>query len=114
MICSKCKNKRICKYYDYIITIPIDITIDISSCENFEGVGISQNNVQPLFQNQQVETPMPRIRKPLDIPVEKEEIPEDAERIIVDINNLPAEEDVSLFDSLLSDLTIGKDEEDGE
>ena len=36
LICDNCKNKYICKHYEYFKAIPLNITLSVSACELYE------------------------------------------------------------------------------
>ncbi len=85
MLCDTCKNKHICKHFEYFKNISINLIIKIDHCELFSN-------------NQQVAAPspptinvsQPTYRQPLPSTIEDEvDIleEEDEERVIIDLNN---------------------------
>lgn len=83
MLCNTCKNKQICKHYEYFKNISINLTVQIEHCELFS------NNQQPIIHNPD-KRPMSLYRQPLPSSVEDEtveEIEDDEERVFIDIDN---------------------------
>ena len=86
MLCKTCKNKHICKHYEYIKNIDINMIIQITDCELF-----SSNNEQPIFHNPDKRSVTPLYREPLPSTYqenEEEEIDdEDEEKVYINIDN---------------------------
>jgi hypothetical protein len=85
MLCDTCKNKHICKHFEYFKNITINLAIQIEHCELFSN-------------NQQAKPPVnnpskPLYRQPLPSSVieESEEELEDEERVFIDITNCDKE-----------------------
>lgn len=100
MLCDTCKNKFICKHYEYFNNIMIDINIQINTCELYS----NNNNSSPqqtLYQNQK----RPTFRQPLPstyVDKEDEVIDENEEKIFVNIDNCDiAPKNTSIVDILL-------------
>lgn len=97
MICSTCKNKFICKHYEYIKNIDIDIDIQINKCELY-----SNNYSQAPFHNPDKR---PAFRQPLPsrgIDDDKEEeILEDEEKVFVNIDDCSEPQNISIVDMFM-------------
>lgn len=105
MLCDSCKNKNICKHYEYFKNILFDISIQINSCEMYS------NKIQ-------TSTPMynpdkrPVYRQPLPSTVVEEvedNEEEEEEKIIINLdecNNEP-------HSATIVDLFMKGDNEDG-
>lgn len=97
MICNNCYNKQICKYYDTFKNIPIDITINVSSCELFK----SKENIPQYIVDKKVS-----YRQPLEyenVDIEDSDEYTDEEPVIVDLNYMQEQdlkEPVSMFEYL--------------
>lgn len=96
MICNTCKNKFICKHYEYIKNIDIDINIQINKCELYS------NNSQVPFHNPDKR---PAFRQPLPsrgIDDDKEEeILEDEEKVFVNIDDCNEPQNISIVDMFM-------------
>lgn len=108
MLCDKCLNKNICKYFAFFVDAPM--VVNIESCEKFAGKEIPSNNNThyPTPQDQFVfKTPIDysklRIPKTEDnvVPLNVEEAEE--ERITVDLSQVHEDKVVSISDLLLGD-----------
>lgn len=86
MLCNTCKNKHICKYYEYINNITIDVDIQVNKCELY-----SNNNIPSIHTEER-----PIYRQPLPSTyVDPEENmtllsteDEEEERVYIDMNNI--------------------------
>ena len=108
MLCNKCLNKNICKYFAFFVDAPM--IINIESCEKFAGKETpSNNNIYcPTAPEQFVfKTPIDyskfRMPKTEDnvVPLDIEETEE--ERITVDLSQAHEDKVVSISDLLLGD-----------
>lgn len=86
MLCDSCKNKCICKHYEYFNNILLNITIQVTNCELYsnkqESRPIVNPDKRPLYRQ-----PLPNLEPAKEDPVEDEE-----EKIVVNIedyNNEP-------------------------
>ena len=86
MLCDSCKNKCICKHYEYFNNILLNITVQVTNCELYsnkqEQRPIVNPDKRPLYRQ-----PLPNLEPVKDEPVEDEE-----EKIVVNIedyNNEP-------------------------
>ena len=105
MLCNKCLNKNICKYFAFFVDAPM--IINIESCEKFAGKEIpSNNNIHyPTAQEQFV------FKTPIDysqFEEQKENIKllndeAEVERITVDLSQVHEDKVVSISDLLLGD-----------
>lgn len=86
MLCDSCKNKCICKHYEYFNNILLNIIVQVTDCE--------------LYSNKQGQRPIvnpdkrPLYRQPLPNlePVKEEPVEDEEEKIVVNIedyNNEP-------------------------
>lgn len=86
MLCDKCKNKHICKHYEYIKSITININMQVTECELF-----SSDNQQPVFHNPDKRPITPLYREPLPSTYQEEEEEEiddeNEERVYINIDN---------------------------
>ena len=85
MLCKTCKNKHICKHYEYIKNIDINMIIQITDCELF-----SSNNEQLIFHNPDKRPVTPLYREPLPSTYQEEEEEiddEDEEKVYINIDN---------------------------
>ena len=99
MLCDKCLNRTICKYFTIFADAPM--VINIESCEKAKFNEVKSNDV---FQ--------PKFKKPIDyskfdIPQEEEEI-EDEEKVFVDLSQPTEEKETSIMDLLLEGEDDGK------
>ena len=105
MLCNKCLNKNICKYFAFFVDAPM--IINIESCEKFAGKEIpSNNNIHyPTAQEQFA------FKTPIDysqFEEQKENIKllndeAEVERITVDLSQVHEDKVVSISDLLLGD-----------
>ena len=85
MLCDSCKNKCICKHYEYFNNILLDITIQVTNCElysNKQERPIVNPDKRPLYRQ-----PLPNLE-----PVKEEPVEDEEEKIVVNIedyNNEP-------------------------
>jgi hypothetical protein len=96
MLCNTCKNKYICKHYEYIKNIEIDISIKIDKCELYSN-NSNSNNTQPLYNPDK----RPAFRQPLPsrgIDDEKEDVSEDEEKVFVNIDDCNEPQNISIVD----------------
>lgn len=97
MLCDTCKNKYICKHYDYIKNIEIDISVQIGRCELY-----SNNNSQPIVHNPDKRS---LYKQPLPSrPIEEDDVEEDdevGERIFVDIDTYNEPQNTSIVDLIM-------------
>ena len=84
MLCDTCKNKRICKHYDYFNNITINVDIQINNCELYSN---NSNGVQMSFHNEE----RPTYRQPLPStyvdPEEESSIDEEEERVYINMDS---------------------------
>ena len=104
MLCDSCKNKSICKHYEYFKNILLDISIQINSCEMYS------NKIQPSTPTYNPDK-RPVYRQPLPSTVveEVEDNEEEEEKIIINLdecNNEP-------HSATIVDLFMKGDNEDG-
>jgi hypothetical protein len=104
MLCNKCLNKNICKYFAFFVDAPM--IINIESCEKFTGKEIPSNNNQIPSQPEGFV-----FKKPIDysqFEEQKENIQllndeAEEERITVDLSQVHEDKIVSISDLLLGD-----------
>ena len=93
MICKSCKNKNICKHYEYFKNIDIDIAIQITKCESYIG-----SNNQAIHR---IEEPRP-FRQPLPSRAvnddDEEEIIDNEEKIYVNMDECNEPQNVTIVD----------------
>ena len=97
MICKSCKNKSICKHYQYLKDIDINITIQITACELYSNSN-SNNNVAPSLR------PDPLFRQPLPSTyVEEEEDieEEEGEKVFINLDDYREPQNISIAEMLL-------------
>ena len=85
MLCDTCKNKHICKHYEYIKNITVNMTIQITDCELF-----SSNNQQTVFHTPEQRSVTPLYREPLPSTYQddEEEIDdENEEKVYINIDS---------------------------
>ena len=102
MLCNKCLNKNICKYFAFFVDAPM--IINIESCEKFAGKETpSNNNIYcPTTPEQFVfKTPIDYSQFEKQEDTESFEIEE--ERITVDLSQVHEDKVVSISDLLLGD-----------
>ena len=87
MLCDSCKNKCICKHYEYFNNILLDIAIQVTNCELYSNKQelrpIVNPDKRPLYRQ-----PLPNLEPVEEDPAEDEE----EEKIVVNIedyNNEP-------------------------
>ena len=91
MLCNTCKNKCICKHYEYFKSIILNIDIQINNCELYSSN--NSNTTQTLYRNEE----RPSFRQPLPStyvdPDDNASLSdeEDEERVYVNIDNLDNE-----------------------
>lgn len=105
MLCDKCLNKNICKYFAFFVDAPMIVSIE--SCEKFAGKEIpSNNNIHyPTAQEQFV------FKTPIDYSQFEEQEENikllndeaEVERITVDLSQVHEDKIVSISDLLLGD-----------
>ena len=96
MLCNSCKNKSICKHYEYFNGILLNITVQVTSCEMY-----SNNNQasQPIYNPDK--RPLYREALPsLDVKEEVED-DEDVERVFINIDDYREPQNISIADMLL-------------
>ena len=100
MICDKCQNRQICKYYAFIADAPMTFSID--SCDKY----IGKNN---MHKNENNNTTQTLFRQPIEYPEDyKEDEPE--EKVFVDLSEKHVNKVTSITDLLLG----GRDDEQKE
>lgn len=105
MLCDKCLNKNICKYFAFFVDAPM--IVNIESCEKFAGKEIpSNNNIHyPTAQEPFV------FKTPIDYSQFEEQEENikllndeaEVERITVDLSQVHEDKIVSISDLLLGD-----------
>ena len=84
MLCDSCKNKCICKHYEYFNNILLNITVQVTNCELY-----TNKIEQPVYNPDK----KPLYRQPLpNLEPEEEIIEEEEEKIVINIedyNNEP-------------------------
>ena len=101
MICKSCKNKSICKHYEYFKNMNIEIHID--KCELFSNN--SNATGQTLFKNQVPTFRQPLPSRPIDDD-DDEDIVEDEEKVFVNIDDYNEPQSTSIIDLVMKgDLT---------
>ena len=94
MICEKCKNRAICKYYAFILDAPM--IINIESCDKYinkiSSVSRGNNNVAST-----------KFRQPIEYPKEiiEEVYEESDEKVFVDLSEEHNTKITSITDLLL-------------
>ena len=100
MLCDKCLNRTICKYYAFFADAPMIVTIE--SCEKArmtteqltfkspnDNIALLNNFKQPIDYSK------------FNIPQDEEEIDEEEERVFVDLSQQTEEKEISMMDLLL-------------
>ena len=96
MLCDSCKNKCICKHYEYFNNILLDITVQVTNCE--------------LYSNKQGQRPIvnpdkrPLYRQPLPNlePIKEEPVEDEEEKIVVNIEDYSNEpQSASIIDLVM-------------
>ena len=100
MLCDKCLNRTICKYYAFFADAPMIITIE--SCEKAR-MAIEQPTFKSPNDNIAL---LNNFKQPIDyskfnIPQDEEEIDEEEERVFVDLSQQTEEKETSMMDLLL-------------
>jgi hypothetical protein len=102
MLCDKCLNKSICKYYDFLVHAPM--VLNIESCEKAKFPA-----EQPIFVNPNDNIALlNNFKQPIDysqfnIPQEEEEIDENEEKITVNLSECTEPKYNSMLDILIGD-----------
>lgn len=103
MLCDKCLNRTICKYFAFFADAPM--VINIESCEKAH---IPKE--QPLFKNPNDNVALLNFKQPIDYSqfdmTQEEEIDENEEKVFVDLSQQTEEKEISMMDLLLE----GEDE----
>ena len=88
MLCDTCKNKRICKHYEYFNNITVNIDIQINNCELY-----SNNNISPIHTEERpiYRQPLPSTYTDPDDNISPSSDEEDEERVYIDMNNINKE-----------------------
>ena len=100
MLCDKCLNRTICKYYAFFADAPM--IVNIESCEK-----AIMPAEQPTFKNPNDNVALLNFKQPIDysqfdIPQEEnDEIIEDEEKVFVDLSQQTEEKEISMMDLLL-------------
>ena len=100
MLCDKCLNRTICKYYAFFADAPM--IVNIESCEKAR-----MSVEQPTFRNPNDNVALLNFKQPIDysqfdIPQEEDnEIIEDEEKVFVDLSQQTEEKEISMMDLLL-------------
>ena len=100
MLCDKCLNRTICKYYAFFADAPMVVTIE--SCEKAR-MAIEQ----PTFKNPNDNVALLNFKQPIDysqfdIPQKKDdETIEDEEKVFIDLSQQTEEKEISMMDLLL-------------
>ena len=100
MLCDKCLNRTICKYYAFFADAPM--IVNIESCEKArmtieQPTFKSPNNNIALLNN---------FKQPIDyskfnMSQDEEEIDEEEERVFVDLSQQTEEKEISMMDLLM-------------
>ncbi len=96
MICDTCKNKSICKHYEYFKSILINMTIKVDSCELYSN---NKAAIQAPQRSQTFRQPLPS--REVDDIIEESPIDEEEERVIVNIDDYSKPQNVSIVDMFL-------------
>ena len=105
MLCDKCLNRTICKYYAFFADAPM--IVNIESCEK-----AIMPTEQPTFKNPNDNIALLNFKQPIDYSQfnmsqeEDDEIIEDEEKVFIDLSQQAEEKEVSMMDLLLE----GEDE----
>lgn len=100
MLCDKCLNRTICKYYAFFADAPM--IVNIESCEK-----AIMPAKQPTFKNPNDNVALLNFKQPIDysqfdIPQEEnDETIEDEEKVFVDLSQQTEEKEISMMDLLL-------------
>ena len=108
MLCDTCKNKYICKYYEYLHNASIKLVVQVNECELFSG------NQPPVVYNpcykdtSTFRQPLPS--RPVD--EEKDILEEDEEKVFVDISSIDNTPSSTSIVDLLMKGELEHDEEE--
>ena len=100
MLCDKCLNRAICKYYAFFADAPM--VINIESCEKARMI-----IEQPTFKSPNDNVALlNNFKQPIDyskfnISQDEEEIDEEEERVFVDLSQQTEEKEISMMDLLM-------------
>ena len=87
MLCDTCKNKRICKHYEYFNNITVNMDIQINNCELYSNNKISSIHTEerPIYRQ-----PLPStyVDPEENITLLSTEDEEEEERVYIDMNSL--------------------------
>ena len=106
MLCDKCINRNICKYYSFFVDAPMQITIE--SCEKYK-CNEKQNVIK--YQNPNDNMALLKYKEPIDysklnlqqFEEETSQDDEEEERIVVDLSEQHVDKITSITDLLLGD-----------
>jgi hypothetical protein len=96
MLCDSCKNKCICKHYEYFNNILLDITVQVTNCELYsnkqEQRPIVNPDKRPLYRQ-----PLPNLE-----PIKEESVEDEEEKIVVNIEDYSNEpQSASIIDLVM-------------
>ena len=97
MLCDTCKNKFICKHYEYFNNIMINMAIQVNTCELYSN---NSNSQQVPYRNQE----KPAFRQPLPstyVDEEEEIIDENEEKVFVNIDDYNEPQNISIVDMFM-------------
>ena len=100
MLCDKCLNRAICKYYAFFADAPM--VINIESCEKAR-----MTIEQPTFKSPNDNIALlNNFKQPIDyskfnMSQDEEEIDEEEERVFVDLSQQTEEKEISMMDLLM-------------
>ena len=100
MLCDKCLNRAICKYYAFFADAPM--VINIESCEKAR-----MTIEQPRFKSPNDNIALlNNFKQPIDyskfnMSQDEEEIDEEEERVFVDLSQQTEEKEISMMDLLM-------------
>ena len=98
MLCDSCKNKSICKHYEYFNNILLNITVQVTSCEMHSNNNQSSKPVyNPSYKQPLYREPLPS----LDVQEEIEEDDDDAERVFINIDDYRDPQNISIAEMIL-------------
>ena len=82
MLCKSCKNKYICRHFEYIKSIAANINIQVTECEYY-----SNNNQQIIHNPDKRPVDHCLYRQPLPSSIEEvEEIDENEEKVFINLD----------------------------
>ena len=96
MLCDSCKNKCICKHYEYFNNILLNITVQVANCELYtnkieQPVPVYNPDKRPLYRQ-----PLPNLEP------EEEIVEEEEEKIVINIEDYKNEpQTASIIDLLM-------------